>query len=299
MIELLDRYKIKYQDRGSKHCRQGWVNMVCPFCVGNPGLHLGMHIASGTFNCWRCGFHPTTSVVCALLNIDKQTARTLINKYGRVSYKSIPTPEIRIKPFRLPTAVTSLTQPHKKYLESRGFDPEYIEKTWELKSTSPTSILDKAEYKYRILAPVYWENRMVSFQARDVTGKSKLKYKACTKEREHIHHKHILYGKPEKLGGTGIIVEGITDVWRLGESSFALFGIGFTTKQILILYKTFEKVFIVFDEDPQALQKGKELTWELRGLGMKAEQIIIPGDPGSMVQEEANELVKSCTTNFF
>src|SRR5690606_34062072 len=129
--------------------------------------------------------------------------------------------KIRKKKFRFPSDIGPLQTPHKKYLIKRNFDPDELVSLWGIQSTSPFSSLSiengKIQYKYRILIPILWEGRPVTFQARDYTGKQSIKYLACPEEREIIHHKHILYGHPSLWENRrGVLVEGVFDVWRLG-----------------------------------------------------------------------------------
>jgi DNA primase len=206
--------------------------------------------------------------------------------------------KIRRKAFKLPPDCSKLHTRHKKYLKNRGFDPDDIEVQWQLQATGPLSKLDNADYRHRIIAPIIWEGQVVSFQARDITGKSDVKYKACPKDREEIHHQHILYCHQEVDWSLPIIVvEGITDVWRLGQQAVGVFGIDFLPQQVRsICQKKKEandnRVIIIFDDDPQAIKQGEKLMAELNFRGMECQQKIIEGDPGDMGQKEANELIR-------
>ena len=156
----------------------------------------------------------------------------------------------------------------------------------------PISQLDGISYKHRIIAPIYWNEERVSFQGRDATDKHSKKYMACPKDRELIHHKEILYGKQSEWGSTGICVEGITDVWRLGTASFATFGIKYTPKQLRLVAKSFERVFILFDPEGTATEQAVKLMNELKFRGLEANTILLDSDPGSMKQEDADYLTK-------
>jgi DNA primase len=134
---------------------------------------------------------------------------------------------------------------------------------------------------------------MISFDSRDITNKTKTKYIACPEEREIINHKHILFGKQEKWGSTGICVEGTFDVFRLGFDAFATSGIKYTSKQLRLIAKTFKRVPIIFDDDPQAIEQADKLAADLRFRGVDSFRVDIPGDPGGMSEQEAKYLVKS------
>jgi DNA primase len=90
-----------------------------------------------------------------------------------------------------------------------------------------------------------------------------------------------------------ILVEGITDVWRLGPGAIATFGIAFTKEQIKLL-KQFEEVFIWFDSDRNAQRQADRIAQYISALGKEAEIINVGGyeDPASVPQKEAKKLVR-------
>jgi hypothetical protein len=291
---LLQHLNILFQTEGHKHCRPGWLNMPCPWCTGNPGLHLGWNIEKEYFYCWRCGYHPTVKTLMKLSGLSIRQIKDLIRQYGgkpKISTINLPSRTPRKKGFQYPTGTGELQANHKKYLEQRNFDPNYIEKLWGIKGTGPISQLDNIDYKHRILAPISWNGKTVSFQTRSI-GKAEPKYKACPQDRELIQHKHILYGKQELWKDTGICVEGITDVWRFGPMAFAIFGISYQIEQVKEIVKHFKKVIIVFDDDIQALKQADRLVAQLKLSAIDTWKIPIIGDPGSMEQDDADHFVK-------
>ena len=296
IIRLYQDFSVSFQTEGHKHCRPGWVNTECPHCTGNPGLHLGYNLQDNYFVCWRCGFHPTISTIAKLIHTGESETRTVIKQYGLLIPRLSKEPKVRIraKAHRLPSNTVPLQSNHRHYLESRGFDPILLEREWNLLGTGPYSKLDHIDYKHRIIIPFFWDTQQVSFDSRDITGKDIGRYKACPKDRELIPHKEILYGKQSEWKETGICVEGPTDVWRLGVNSFATSGIKYTPKQVRVMSKSFKRIWVMFDDDPQALVQAKKLVAELRFRGVEAMLIesIIASDPGSMKQSDADYLIK-------
>lgn len=295
IIRLFEDYGIAYASEEERHYRPGWVNVPCPFCTGNPGYHLGYDTSTDHFYCWRCGHKHNDTALSKILGVSMREAKGIIRQYGGLTttIEKVSKVKVRLKSHKLPTGCTELQSNHRKYLEKRGFDCNHLIKTWGLLGTGPLSKLDNIDFKHRIIIPIYWEGKQVSFQSRDITDKHRLRYITCPKERELIHHKHILYGKQEVWGDTGICVEGITDVWRFGVNAFATFGIEYTTRQIRVIANTFKRVFVVFDDDPQAVVQADKLVQELLFRNVQAERITITGDPGGMKQDEANYLVKT------
>lgn len=230
-----------------------------------------------------------------LTGIPFQEIKDIIRQFGGSNRKIRTNKEtVRMKGFRFPSNTNTMTTLHRKYLAKRGFDPDKLIHEWNLLSTGIVSSLDESDYGNRILIPIYWNGERVSFQCRSVSGKEP-KYKACPKDRELVHHKHILYGKQAEWKETGICVEGVTDVWRFGPKAFAVFGIEFKMEQVRQMVKNFKKVVVCFDDDPQAVRQANKLVGLLHEAGVSARRHPIIGDPGGMDQTEADYLVKSIT----
>ena len=257
-------------------------------------MHLGINISNGYANCWRCGWHSLKKVIAALLNIPESQARTVLKEYGGTSVKKVPetVAKIRVKQHKLPTDTGPLRVRHRRYLERRGFDPQTLQRAWKLQGTGPMSTLDKTSYKHRIVAPIFWDGEQVSFQARDITGKQKAKYMACPQDRELVQHQTILYGIQSEWEDTGIAVEGITDVWRLGPKAFGTFGIDFTQKQVRAMSAHFRRVVIIFDDEPQAQSQARKLQKELAVRGVEGVIETIEGDPGALDEGQAKALIR-------
>jgi hypothetical protein len=304
ILELYQDYHIDHATEGTKHGGNGWVNIPCPFCTGNPGYHLGYNLAGNYYHCWRCGGHPVKKVVSKLLNIPETQARDIILQYGGVNKRPKTTlkRKIRAKGYKYPSGELNLLKPHLNYLSKRNYDPEQLQRTWNLKGTGPVAILDGINYSRRILAPIIWDGKEVSFQTRNLLPggvQNKLKYMACPKDRELIEHQTILYGNQKSWQRRGICVEGITDVWRFGEVSFGVFGIDYTPRQVREMSRRFDSIAVVFDPDPQAVRQANKLVAELKFRGVEAFRIDIATDPGDMPQDDADHLVKEILTKIY
>jgi len=294
VIELYQDYRIDFAGEDSKHYREGWVNIPCPFCVGNPGDHLGYNTDENYYHCWRCGGKHPEQVISKILSVSFDKAKEIVKDYGGTSKrkKEAPRVKVNLKPFIFPGGNTELTKVHIKYLLSRKFDPDTLVKEWGLLGMGPMAILDGINYSRRILAPIKWNDAIISFQTRDITGRHSKKYLACPQARENIEHQTILYGNQRKWGTRGICVEGITDVWRLGPKSFGTFGIDYTPAQVREMKKHFEEVVVLFDPEPQAQKQALKLVKELEFRGVKARREILNVDPGDLSQEKADDLVE-------
>lgn len=304
ILEIYRRHGVHYQTEGDRHTTRGWVNCRCPFCTGSPGLHLGFNLQHKFFRCWRCGWHSTVDTLIELCRVSSEQARQLYYELGASGGPFVPRVDktsrlINLSRYKRPTDVGPLRPSHKRYLAGRGFDPEKIEAEWHVCSTGPLAYLDNIDYRYRLFIPIVWNDREVSFQCRDVTGKSDIKYRACPLDREAMHHKNILYGRPDCWGSrVGIAVEGVTDVWRLGAQAFAVLGIEYKIEQVVLIKKFFDRIAIVFDGDRQAQRQARELSSRLDAMGVdtfiyKLDKGV---DPGSMSDDDAKHLVKTLQT---
>ena len=305
LLELYQDYSVPFKSEGHKHCRPGWVQTRCPYCTGNPGWHLGYSLEDNYFRCWRCGWHPIIETLALLLQVERQKARSLWREYreagtGHRGRKKNSVRIVRSKKLKLPHLTNKtgeLKTPHIKYLKSRGFNPNRIVRKWKAMGTGPVSKLDGINYNHRILIPIFWDGKMVSFQTRDITGRSEVKYKACPNDREIVHHRDILYGdwKYCKRRDFAVVVEGVFDVWRVDEINepvVATFGIEYSTKQLLLLSEL-RKVQILYDPERAAQKQAKKLQADLRLYGVDCSISTMSTDPAEASPSSVRHAIES------
>jgi len=287
--EFLDHFG-KPIGSSSKWARAGWIQTACPFCSGHDGFHLGFNISREYTNCWRCGWHSLVDAVKIMLECSFQEAQTYIRQF-----RTLDSPDIDLEQeaytftketLELPTS-TDLQPRAIKYLKKRKYNPEELSIEWDLKQTS-----NYGEYKYRILAPVFYKGKPVTYQCRDYTGKQTPPYKACSMSNEVMHHKHILYGMDKVRERSVILVEGIADAWRVGPGSCATFGVEYTQEQITVILKEYDEVFIWYDPDEAGEENAEKLYYDLDIHGIDCEIICSDKDPGDMDQDEARAMKK-------
>ena len=285
---FLTNHGIPQAPANHRHHRRGWVNVRCPWCSGNPGYHLGFNTDGGYATCYRCGFHWTPKAVAALLKISIPKAKDLIQPY--LTGEQIREFKERhyVDNIQYPPDTGPMNNKQRRYLEERNFDPEQLETEWELKGVGRYGM-----YKGRILAPIRLHGELISYQTRDVTDEAAAKYMACADNEEVYHHGYTLYGIDKCNSKRVVVVEGVTDTWRLGAGVVGCFGIEYTPQQVLMLGKKFDLVFPFFDSEDQAQEKAEQLSYDLMEFNTEC-QILIPliGDPGSMPQDEADALMR-------
>lgn len=292
---------------GERHYRSDWICLPCPFCTGkNEGNHLGFNPQSNVFSCFRCGRHGKFETLGALLGISKKEAGNVAKEYAfdlwsgpvaltqkdglsaKVGSKEI-SEDAEQSTFELP-GVRKLLRLHRVYLAGRGFDPDRITRTWDIRCTGGIGF-----YSYRIVVPITYGGKVVSFIARDVTGEAADRYLACKPELALRHHKYCVYGFDQSPFKTCIVVEGNFGVWRIGAGAVGTCGTGWTHEQAKLIAK-FQKSYIFFDpEEDKATERAYKLQEMLEAYrDHKSYVIEAEGangrDTGELTKEERKEV---------
>lgn len=274
----------------------GRIGIRCPNprCKNNNKPdHGSFNLLGGYYHCWTCGSTRLEKVISWILKVHKQEANSIIQMYlgtytlrGMLNYKK--SNKGGAKKCIVPTG--KLLNKHRKYLEEvRGFNPDYLIDKYKLTAVGnkPKDKLERA-YKNRIIIPIIDErNRIISFQGRDITGTQKIKYKGCTLEQSVINYKHSLYGLPFANSKQCCLVEGVVDQWSMGDGFLATFGISVTSHQIKLM-SYFDRIFILFDPEPNAQDSAQKIATKLAALNKEVEIIQYDGDvdPGELPESE-------------
>jgi len=298
IIQYYEDREIDFHLPGEKNVTRGWVNIQCPFRdCDDPSWHLGYNHESGLFNCHICGKKGAATYLIAVLEkCSFMRANTIIAEYEDELYISSKTdlkgsnqeqarlsPDDLYKDIRFSKLWPKL---HLDYLKNRGFDPDIIIPKYRLKA-----VHNLGKYKFRILIPTILNRKEVSFTTRDVTDKREPKYLHCPSEKSFIPNKHCLYNI-DTVKEKAMIVEGPTDVWRLGDGAIATSGTNTAKYQIQMLQNIgLKEAYIIFDSEILAQKTARQLAFDLSGSIKKIEVIELNyGDPGSLTETEANDL---------
>jgi len=277
------------------------INVHCPFCTGSRKFHLGIHLTNAYANCWRCGPHSLLSTIKALLHVSWGEVYKIVDEYSDVSGVRVAKYDRtnRNSTIVLPGVLEPLKRIHTTYLEGRNFNPDDIINTWNIQSVGPTGMC-----KHRIFIPIQYRGDIVSYQCRSVVqGDNILRYITCPPDKEVIFHKSILYGLDSVISDTIVVVEGVTDAWRLGAGAVCTFGTNYMKEQVYQLSK-YKYVFILFDPETAAQRQAEKLANELAFL-KKCEPFILDikslgvDDPGTLRQSDADELMRDIMVGKF
>jgi|2_EtaG_2_1085320.scaffolds.fasta_scaffold00387_20 hypothetical protein len=282
---------IEYWTEG-KNVTEGWINIQCPHCNDRTN-HLGFDPSTGQFNCWKCGSHSLWDTLIELhdghpqdIVMNYQTDGTEV-KHVKREKKEVGM-EVELPPdcTRPSNMLASERRIYTKYLTSRGFNIAQLSTNWNIHLGGVTGA-----YKFRIVIPVYYKHKIVSYVARDVTGEQDPKYL----NMPNVNLKDYLYGYDSCVGDSVVVVEGITDVWRLGMGvAVATLGTQTTLAQISLLRK-FKKVIILFDRGEDAQKEADKIKQTLLVLGVSVVNEHLPEgveDPADMFDDQVEDFLK-------
>lgn len=200
------------------------------------------------------------------------------------------------------TRVDKLSPDHKAtaYLNSRGFDPGRIGSFYNVHFCHES---DRWLCKNRLIIPIYLNKKMRGWQARYVgeldwkDPSTPPKYYTCP----GTPRSRLLYNLGNAVNyRTGVIVEGMTDVWSFGPMGVCTLGASMSSKQQSMFISAFKDHSGVLLFDPEEMDKESthRLMASMKGKfknGFAAVTLPDGVDPGSLerttlrmyVQEQA------------
>ena len=274
-----------------KNVTKGWINIQCPFCDDTHN-HLGINKTRTAFSCWRCPEQGWIGkLVGELEQCDYEQSIQLLKDYSHDT-ENVSTVKYQIKhSFTgkvLPMSASKEFLPvHLNCLKQRRYDPKYLIKKYDLYACGMAS----HEVQYRIIIPVKLNNRIVSFVGMDATGKHKIKYMQSLIEESIIPSKNTLYNIDSVID-IMVIVEGIADVWRLGDGAIATFGVGYSQSQLdMIVSHPAKRIFVMFDGEKEAQKIAENLSKSVSVFNKYVEIIKLnQGDPDDLSEQDIYHL---------
>lgn len=295
-ISFLQDYNISYTEHHSILTSSYAGLDICPFCgaTGKPYSALRKDGNAG-FSCWICHETNFFEAIKLLTGInDYHKLQTIYKKYGdpsgnySVSYSS-KSDVIRPTKLELP-GTTDLIPQARKYLESRGYSAEYVWERYSLRST-----VYESRVPYRIVIPIIFNNRVVSYTARSYVKGVEPRYMSCRGDDEVIPHKEVLYNIDNAKRKNVVLVEGGgPDVWSCGDNFVSSFGTEVTLQQRMLLAEKFDNIFVLFDSmESEAQRHAQEVAITLESVGKNCEIIEFdePLDPADFFFKYPNELI--------
>jgi len=284
---------LDFKKTGKNIGRNWWGIRDCPFC-GDDGYHMGVNLTTKKFSCFVCGESSQAprfiKEALGYREDEWSIVFELLNKYlgdGYVAYD----PRQSGSKVILPSGVGDIDGRGLQYLRDRKFGAEVVEE-YRLQQTGHHSRLvfdeHESDFRWRIIIPIIMHRRLVSYTGRDYTGKQDPKYQHPIIEASVISTHSCIYNYDTlQERGTGVFVEGPTDVWRWGKETVAMMGTKFTKVQLEhIAIKRLKKGYVVFDEG--AMDKARKLANAMIGIVDKIKLVNIgEGDVGELDPIEA------------
>ena len=230
VVDYLDSRGVDYKSSG-KNVGSNDVNMDCLWC-GEGNHHLGINRVTGQLNCWVCEFlyeerRPTfLDLIMKVEGCTFPIAKAILVEFSdEYSEDDMPI-LIPAKQVDLPAEAESFDNPKTRnhrdyalgYLKARGFGWPEIKK-YRL------TFCPRGRYECRVMVPVYYGGVLVTYLGRSYrNNKGENRYDNLPLGQSMMRHKELLYPIDLFKGDSLMLVEGVTDEWRLGDSSLATLG---------------------------------------------------------------------------
>ena len=280
LAEILEELGIEYRTEGQhEHVGRGWLGVDCPSCGPNSG-HFRLGFKGRAANCWQCGRMSQLSALHEITGRPWQELKDLL----RLSSTGLPQAKSRGRgTLKLPVGVTGLMTAHRTYLVQRGFNPTEIVRLWNVQAIGVAPQL-----QWRLFIPVEREGQTVTWTTRSLADEGH-RYVSAKADQEAVPIKQTLYGE-DYVRHAAIVVEGPTDVWRVGPGAVATFGTAWTKAQVARLSR-FPVRVICYDAEPAAQASAKRLCRELSAFPGQTHRVILDAsDPGAATRREIREL---------
>lgn len=271
--KYLEDREVEYWKSGRKNVGKGWIGLACVFCNDHSN-HLGINLKSEFFKCWLCSEKGRlTKLIMKMENVPYGMAKSIIEKYGGLNDPDYD--EEEFKPYNgrvLPgEMVKHFPKLHLKYLKRRKFDPHFIIKKYRLRACYTVG-----RYRFRIIAPMIYNRRVVSFTALDITGKSESKYLFPSNEKVIMPRNATLYNI-DRVKDKIAIVEGMTDVWRIGDGAVGTLNKLLSIEQLnLIAERNVKSALIIADHGAE--DTAEDIAGQVSGVVNEVELLTLSAD---------------------
>ena len=224
-------------------------------------------------HCWKCGGHNIRQALSKVLSIPLSQIDDIITQYqDKNSLLYRLNGKVQPKAVRLELPGHGFTIPERKYLLSRNFYPRQLHEKYEVVGGGIAG-----KWKFRIIIPLIIGGKIVSWTARSILPKSQCdelkipRYKNLSIEESIMNPKDVLFNIDNCLSNKVVLTEGAFDVFRLGDGFLCSFGTSLTQYQIAELKKRYNKIYMMFDNEPEAQDKARKYGLQLSAMGCDVE----------------------------
>jgi hypothetical protein len=316
--KLLDKYNINYITSGNdvgKNC----INITCPYC-NDDLFHRGLNYETLKSRCWRCG--KPKPIIFTLQDIIGISIEEIKEQLGLEKIASndifkevlsILNPEKKedkivkaINHLVLPEyffkiKTTGITERFWSYLSQRGFQ---YDKNKLNKYFRGCLVGEEA---FRIIIPIYMNEKLMTWTARSIYKEEKLRYKTLPSKYsiKKITDCLLDYDDIKNGGDFLFICEGPFDAiklnWYLPKDSYAtcLFTKNISKQQILLLsniVSKFKKTFIMLDKE-DTINNMINIKSNLSLFGNVDSYFLTEADdPGDLTREQIINIINKVKT---
>jgi len=311
VYDILDNNGILYKTSGKNIGTKALAGLNCPFCGDDNGYHLGILDFKGTYfyKCWKNSSHTGSLpyLFSKLLNKSQEECRILLtfDDNNVILFQD----EEQVIEERILGGVDDLQFNEEfknitnigvysnfyNYLFNRGYtDIEKLCNRYQLKCTVI------GEWAYRIIIPIFYEGKLVSWTGRSILKNPYLRYKDLSISQSVRHIKfnlldydYLLNNPTEKL----YITEGAFDSFKIASYSINNATSIFTTsmqieqtEQLYTLSERYNKLYLLLDKDTES--QGLQLMSKLSFIKNLKLQYLPDGvkDPGELTKEQVLNL---------
>lgn len=250
-----------------------WANVDCPYCDEEKGhYNLGFNCGGNYYHCWKSVHsYPIQKVLSDVLSVPMSSIPEILDQYEGGT-KIVERRRSKAKYLELPT--DTFTSVERKYLKSRNFDPKYLYKKYNIVGGG----ID-GPWKFRIIIPVYYQGKLMSWTGRSILSKKKLKelgiprYKNLSIEKSVKNIKELFFNIDNCKSDIVVLTEGAFDVLRFDGNAICSMGTELTEGQINLLANRFRKIFILFDNELPAQKKARKFGLQLSAIGLDVEVV--------------------------
>lgn len=282
--ELLDFLNVTHITSGHHHTTSGWIQTDCDQCSPDSGKYrLGFHSVQGNASCWACGPRRSVEALSRLSGVPAGTVHKLLKAVR--GNGGLPGELLHTGRYTVPFPVGKLLPIHRKYLRSRKYDPQEVERLWQVQGVGR----DGGRWKWRLFIPVTMFGKPVSWVTRSVRDGG-LRYLSAEAEQEAVPHKHTLYGL-DYVRHSCVVVEGPTGCWRVGPGCVATFGTRFDQRQVSLLAQV-PRRYVMFDPEPHAQAQARKLCDLLSAFPGTTELVELDEgvDPGTLSPKQVRQI---------
>lgn len=331
-IDFLDRNGIEYVTEGPNVAKNN-INVHCPLCgAGDPSHHLGISLVGPWWGCWRDPSHRGRSaarLIQLLLECSWEQAQRLAGESSALpddilsaveallappeeSYTE-PTHSLKMPDEFLPFSQYRSARYYRQYLARRGYSEKAID---GMTDDYGLRYCKEGPFGGRIIFPVFYEGKLVTWTGRSIFPSDTLRYKTLTVDSDrakvlrlepaagNISDFLLWYDEVAKAEyETLVVVEGPFDALRmrtLGESHALISTCFFTSapskRQVDLLLSVlpkYRKRYLLLDEG--TLSKSLALKNEFDGVlsSTDLEVLYLPEgvkDPGELSRRGFSKL---------